>query len=130
MWGLYFGIILVLEKLFLLDKLKDFPNFIKHIYVIFLVSISWVLFEISNLSDILKYIKAMCFNKVVVDSIFYYLFIPNIVLIIISILSSTPLFKNIIKKKAIKQFMVLLGLIISITFLLDESFNPFLYFRF
>ena len=129
-WGLYFGVVLVIEKVYLLDKLNKLPNFIRHIYVLLLVSISWVLFEISSLSDICEYIKAMCFNFNIVDQVFFYLFIPNIVLILFAVLSATPIFKNLIKRRDVRYILVLIGLILSIAFLLDESFNPFLYFRF
>ena len=129
-WGLYFGVILVIEKVYLLDKLNELPSFIRHMYVLFLVSISWILFEISNLTDIYEYIKAMCFNFNVIDQVFLYLFIPNIVLILFAVLSATPVFESLIKRKDIKHVIFLIGLVVSVAFLLDESFNPFLYFRF
>lgn len=130
LWGLYFGIILFIEKIYLLEKFKNIHDLFKHIYVVFLVSISWVLFEVSGLVNIYKYLKAMFFNLNIIDETFLYLFIPNIILILLAILSSTPIFKKLIKNKKIKHVVVLIGFIVSIAFLLDESFNPFLYFRF
>ena len=129
-WGLFFGIILTVEKVYLLDKLNNLPVFIRHIYVIALVSISWVLFDITDLKEVVVYIKAMCFNFNIIDQTFLYLFIPNVVLILFTILSATPIFEKLMKRRGIKQVIVLIGLLLSVAFLLDESFNPFLYFRF
>ena len=132
MWGLYFGFILILEKTFILDLLKKLPNFISHIYVIVLVIISFVLFDIENMNNVFKYYKAM-FNLTnpLIDSTFWYYFVPNIPLLIISIMSCTPLFKNIFSKHIVLNYIFLmLGLVLSTSFLIDSTFNPFLYFRF
>ena len=132
MWGLYFGFILILEKTFILDLLKKLPNFISHIYVIVLVIISVVLFDIENMNNVFKYYKAM-FNLTnpLIDSTFWYYFVPNIPLLIISIMSCTPLFKNIFSKHIVLNYIFLmLGLVLSTSFLIDSTFNPFLYFRF
>ena len=130
LWGIYFGLLLLVEKMYLYKKLSKLPKFIQHFYVLFLVSISWVLFEIMNVSDIFEYIKAMTINANIIDSMFMYLFIPNLFIIIFSILSATPIFEKYIHNKTLKKVVVLLGFILSICFLIDASFNPFLYFRF
>lgn len=132
LWGLYFGFILVLEKLFLLDILKKIPSFLSHFYVLFLVIISFVLFDITKLSDVFIYLGSMFdFRSNIIDSTFFYYLVPNLILLVISILSATPLFKNILDKYKILRIIVLIfGLIISTAFLVDATFNPFLYFRF
>nr|WP_122638473.1 MBOAT family O-acyltransferase [Romboutsia sp. Marseille-P6047] len=132
LWGLYFGFILILEKLFLLEKLKSLPNIVSHLYVIILILISFVLFDITSFNDVFKYYKAMFnFNNVLIDKTFLYYLVPNISILIIGILASTPIFKNILSKYTIIKFIALvLGLIISTAFLVDSTFNPFLYFRF
>ena len=132
LWGLYFGVILVFEKLFLLKILDNFPRVINHLYVMFLVIVGFVLFDISDLNSTFKYYYAM-FNlsNVFFDSTFYYYFIPNVFLLFIGILASTPIFKNIFLKCPTFKFLSLIfGLIISTSFLVDATFNPFLYFRF
>ena len=131
-WGLYFGVILIVEKLFLLEILKSIPNIFGHLYVIILVLISFVLFDITELNSVFDYYKAMFnFNNTLFDSTFYYYLIPNISLLIIGILASTPIFKNIFEKYTLLKFIVLMmGLILSTSFLVDSTFNPFLYFRF
>lgn len=130
LWGLYFGIILMLEKLYILNLLNKIPNVFKHIYVIIIVSISWAIFELSDLTVLIEYIKAMFVNDRLIDLTFIYLLVPNISLLIFSIIASTPFFKYKIKSSFIKKILVILGFVLSIGFLLDASFNPFLYFRF
>lgn len=132
MWGLYFGIILIVEKLFLLEILKSIPNIFGHLYVIILVLISFVLFDITELNSVFDYYKAMFnFNNTLFDSTFYYYLIPNIVLLIIGVLASTPIFKNIFEEYTLLKFIVLMmSLVLSTSFLVDSTFNPFLYFRF
>ena len=130
LWGIYFGLILLIEKLYIYEKLSKLPNFVQHFYVLFLVSISWVLFEVMNVNDIFIYIKSMIINANIIDSTFTYLFISNLFIIVFSILSATPIFEKYISNKLVKKSIVLIGFIISICFLIDASFNPFLYFRF
>lgn len=130
LWGIYFGLILLIEKLYIYEKLSKLPSFVQHFYVLFLVSMSWVLFEVMSINDIFVYIKSMLVNTNIIDSTFTYLFIPNLFIIVLSILSATPIFEKYISNKIVKKSIVLIGFIISICFLIDASFNPFLYFRF
>lgn len=138
LWGLFYGVILVLEKLFLLKVLDKTPPFINHIYVMVLVIIGFVLFDITNLNQVFDYLSAMfnvdiffSFNSVFIDKTFLYYLVPNILLLSFGVIASTPLFKNILDKyKYIRLMVLVLGLILSTAFLVDSSFNPFLYFRF
>lgn len=132
LWGLYFGFILVLEKLFLLKILDNIPRLLRHLYVLFLIIVSFVVFDITNLKDIFDYLNAMfSINNTFIDKSFYYYLVPNIVLLIISIIASTPIIKNILDKNVyIRSAILIFGFIISCAFLVDSSFNPFLYFRF
>lgn len=131
LWGLYFGIILVLEKLFILNLLNKLPNLLKHFYTLFIIILGFVLFEFNSLSSISSYLKSMLFNSNLIDSSFIYYFVPNIALLLISIISCTPIIKYLLEKYNLFRFVFLiLGLISSTSFLVDSSFNPFLYFRF
>ena len=132
LWGLYFGVFLVIEKLFLLDFLKKLPQFISHIYVMFLIIISFMLFDITSLHDFGTYINAMfTSSNGLIDHSFYYYLVPNILLLIVAIIASTPIIKNILdSNKYIRFGALLFGLIFSTAFLVDATFNPFLYFRF
>ena len=132
LWGLYFGVILVFEKLFLLEFLKKLPNCIKHFYTMFLVIIGFVLFEIDNLNDVYNYLVSMFnLNNIIVDELFLYYLIPNLALIIFAIIASTPIVKIVLDRyKYIRIIVLIFGMILSTSFLVDASFNPFLYFRF
>lgn len=140
-WGLYFGIILVIEKLFLkkfLDKIKGFS----HIYTLFIVIISFMIFNAPSLNSIITELKSMFFIS---DIPLYtketiYLLKNYLVLIVVGIIASTPLFKNVINKMTntklkyiidiLEPVFYILLLVICTSFLIDESYNPFLYFRF
>ena len=140
-WGLYFGILLVIEK-FLLDKLLEKTKIIKYIYTSFIIIISFLIFSVESVPEIITSLKNMFFiTDIPLTSLEtnYYLR-SYLVLLIISIIGATPLFKIIIGKlKETKLKIVidilepiyLIGLLLLCTaFLIDASFNPFLYFRF
>lgn len=142
-WGVYFGIILVIEKSFLLKILEKIPNIFSRIYVIFLILISFIIFSADNVIEGLKQIKGLFYfekNKLITIESVYYLK-SYLVIIILSIIASTPVVKNIILKlkenlnikKIINFFepiIICTLLIICTGYLVDDSFNPFLYFRF
>ena len=140
-WGLYYGFILFMEKIILHKVLSKTPKFIKHIYTMLLVMIGWVLFGSVDLTSALEYLKVMfglSGNALVDNSAIYYLY-TNIKLLIILTLCSTPIisiiFRQIIKKgKTVGiLFAVSINIIIiliSIAYLVNETYNPFLYFRF
>ena len=140
-WGLYYGFILFMEKIILNKVLSKTPKFIKHIYTMLLVMIGWVLFGSVDLTSALEYLKVMfglSGNALVDNSAIYYLY-TNIKLLIILTLCSTPIisiiFRQIIKKgKSVGiLFAVSINIIIiliSIAYLVNETYNPFLYFRF
>ena len=140
LWGLLFGIVLVIEKLFLQKVLDKTPNIFKHIYVLFIVMISFVIFNgeniINNIQGLFGINNISFINSVSIHYLKNYL-----IILIISILACTPLFKNIIEKlknnKKINKvinilepiYLVLLLFIVTV-YLIDNSYNPFLYFRF
>lgn len=141
LWGLYYGLILIIEKFLLKDILERMPSFIQHIYTMVLVMIGWTFFGIESIQKSLEYIKVMFFlngNKII-DSTFIYYLHTNLILLIILILCSTPIVNKVFKKiiqngrmegvtLAVTVQFVLLFL--SIAYLVNETYNPFLYFRF
>ena len=137
-WGIYFGIILIIEKVFLEKYLKKTPKFISRIYVLFLVMISFIIFNAESLNQIGQNIFGLfnLGNGVVSKESIYYLR-SYLVIIIISIIGATPIVKNILNNKKISKITnvlepitLLILFIISTSFIVDSSFNPFLYFRF
>lgn len=142
-WGLYFGTLLVLEKFILNSILNKLPSIAGHIYTLFFVAISFVIFNTNNMAECIEYIKGMFgvlkipFSNAETD---YYLGSYGVTLII-AVLGSTPLTVKVINKiksckkgEYILNFLepvVLILLLLLITgYLVDGSFNPFLYFRF
>ena len=141
LWGLYFFIFLLLEKLFLSKYLKK--GVIAHIYTLIIVIISFVIFNMPDLSSIKEYLKSMLglnglqfINK---ETIYY---LKNyITIIIISCIAATPVVNNVLAKAQnnkvlgktvnILQPVCILGILVICTAsLLSNSFNPFIYFRF
>ena len=142
-WGIYYGIFLIIERLFLkklLDKNKF--KFLNHMYVMFIVIIGWVFFRANGLKEAIELVKIM-FNF---DFSKTYILLPTfinkktILIIIISILFSGPL-QNLFNKiknkdKLIKiynnlEFIVIIFImLISIFDLTASTYNPFIYFRF
>ena len=141
-WGLYFGIILTIEKYFLNNFLKK-HKILSHFYTMILVIISFVIFNANSFTEVINFMKNMFgFNNLPFSSpeTIYYLK-SYLVIILISVVASTPLIKNICLKlkenKKLTKIMDILEIVFVFTvlilvtaFLIDSSFNPFLYFRF
>ena len=135
LWGLYFAVILVLEKKLYGKRLNKTKVF-KYIYTIVLVVISFVIFNCETIGDIKIFLSSMFgfSNLPLVNSETLYYIRSYLVLLIIAIIASTPLLKvigNKLKKLEFLEPVIYIGIIILITaYLIDSSFNPFLYFRF
>ena len=140
-WGLYFGMILCLEKI-LLKKYLDKTKILKYIYTSIIIIISFLIFNSNTTNEIFNSLKNMFFlnNLDIINNETIYYLRSYLVLLIISIISATPLIKNIISKlnqtkvkriiEILEPIIYIILLILSTAFLIDESFNPFLYFRF
>lgn len=135
-WGIYFGILLIIEKLFLLKKTEKIPKFLKVIYTLFFVMISFIIF---NGNEIIENIKGLfgIGNISVISKESIYCLKSYFIVILIGIIGATPIMKNIVKKEKIKKFTNILEpiylfsiLLLSTSYIIDGSFNPFLYFRF
>ncbi len=141
LWGIYFGVIIMLEKGFVLKVLSKVHPIIRHIYASFFILIGWVLFSFENIFRGLEYLKIMLgFKRLpIYDQQFLYYFTSYGIVLILLILCSTPILKigaDLLKKKserlegAVLQLSLLLIMIFSIAYLVDSTYNPFLYFRF
>ncbi len=130
-WGLYFFVLLMIEKTFLLKHLEK-SKVLSHIYLIFFVMISWAIFGISDLS-VLGELFARMFSAVGGTDWLYYLRDYAGVLIL-CVLASTPFFKTaantVGKNKIVRTVFLSAVLLISIAFMVDSTYSPFLYFNF
>ncbi|MFC2034782.1 MBOAT family O-acyltransferase [Chloroflexota bacterium] len=139
-WGFYFGILLLIERLFLGKLLERLPRALRHIYTLLIVLISWVIFELGSPTDIFQYLGNMfAVNGIDIYNFeSLYILRSNLVLLLITGIGTVPLFKNIYEtysntifvRAIIMPLFYVIVLTISIAYLIDSSFNPFLYFRF
>ena len=135
LWGLYFAVILVLEKK-IYGKYLNNTKVLKYIYTIGLVVISFVIFNCETIGDIKIFLSSMfgLNNLPLINTETLYYIRSYLILLIIAIIASTPLLKvigNKIKKLEFLEPVIYIGIIILVTaYLVDTSFNPFLYFRF
>lgn len=141
LWGLYFGIILILEKLFILKVLDRIPRIFSHIYTMFLVVIGWVIFANDKFPALAAYFKNLFVSPVGnADGYSLYLITSNLVLWILAVVFSTALPRMLGEKlqrlpckrllSVIEIISVTALLIVSLSLMVGGGYNPFLYFRF
>ena len=140
-WGVFFGILLLIEKLWLLNKLEKLRG-IRHIYVMIMVMLSFVMFNASGVGDGFEVIGGMFGSgKGFVSSEFIYYLRSYGLTLIVAIIGATPIVKKAVlalrERKwaenviSIAEPIILATiLLVSTAYLVDGSFNPFLYFRF
>jgi len=136
LWGVYYGVLLVLEKLFLGKVLDRLPRVIRHIYALVIIIVGWVLFAVEDASCV-TYIGAMFGANGIshLPSDIYYLksFLP---MLIIMVFASTPFITKLYSRMSEKLrsvctvVLIIAGLILCTSYLVDATYNPFLYFRF
>ena len=145
-WGMYFGVILILEKLWILKWLEKCPALVGHLYSLILIVLGWVIFALTDFGQMREYMQVMFGGTAdFVDGNFKYLAWSRIWVLIACTIGSTPLVKLVCGRIAgtlsgVKNGEVILGvletvvllsiLVLSIAFLVSGSYNPFLYFRF
>lgn len=140
LWGLYFGILIIIERLGWGKILEKLPAVVSRLYTFVLVVFGWVLFDVDTLSNAWSFFKAMFgANGTLYDNTANYLLISNIVIFIICIFASTTLYTETInkikeKKAGIINYLApaaqLIMLLVCTAYLVDATYNPFLYFRF
>lgn len=138
-WGLYFGILLIIEKLFLKRHLEKLPAAFQHIYVLLLVLVSFVLFNAETFTmakDDLAVMFGLGGMPLISDDTLYNLS-SYAVLLLVAVVGATPACKRLFKRleakpavQIVEVITVAAVLILSTAYLVDGSFNPFLYFRF
>lgn len=140
LWGVYYGIILIIEKLFLGKIIEKLPKFIQHIYALFLIIIGWVIFRIEDFSQMGMVLQGMFMWKnsdIVNNIILNFDIFSSLPYILVGIIGSMPIITKIAKNTKEKVSYNILSnvwslgvFIISVCFLLSATYNPFIYFRF
>jgi len=140
LWGAYFGVLLVFERLILGKLLEQLPRLVRHAYTLLVVLVSWVIFALDSVSDILSYFGHMfgLRSTELVNAESLYLLRANAVLLLIAVVASTPALAALYDRFSDRAYVrtVLMPLLylavltVSTAYVVDSSFNPFLYFRF
>jgi len=136
LWGLFYGVVLILEKLFLLKWLEKLPAVLRHIYALLIVLLGWTLFYFEDMTALGGFLGRLFSlsgtSAAVCNQILSYL--P---LMLVTVLAATPLGKNLCGRcrektwcgyAALAGSMVLMLLCVAV--LVSQSYNPFIYFRF
>ncbi len=140
LWGLYYFILLVAEKAFLGKILEKLPGIVRHIYSLFFIVIGWLLFVSEDMSAGFVYLSNMFGAGVsgFYSEGFLYELLRNLPFIALLILASTPVPKRIFWKcyekhpvfRTATTVVCVILILVSIAYLVDSTYNPFLYFRF
>lgn len=142
-WGLYFALLLALEKLFIKKLLDKTPDIFKHLYVFFFITVSFVIFNANSMGEAIGNIKGMFGLQgvplITTEALYYAR--SYFIFFIVALIGATPIpaivMKKISRVKAGEYLInigkpatVLMLLLVVTGYLIDGSFNPFLYFRF
>lgn len=139
-WGLYFGIILVFEKLFMLKALDKMPTVIKHLYSLVFIVFGWVIFyysdDVGGVKAMFTFISTL-FTGSFISSDGITAVLSSLPMLIIAAAASTPIIRKIYNKlsdlkgfKYVEAVVALLVLILCTASLVNDNYNPFLYFKF
>lgn len=138
LWGLYYGLLLILEK-FVLEKFLDrLPSFVQHIYTLFIIIIGWGLFYFTDVGQLGEFmVDLFNFGNGICGDQAFNLIMSNLPMLIIAAVASTPLATMLYTRFEHRRFMWIpetlycIGVLaVSTASLVNQSYNPFLYFRF
>ena len=141
LWGLYFCFFLIMEKTWLLKFLERLPGWLSHVYALVVIYFGWLLFAWEDIHGHRVYLKAMAGIGAggFVSRETMYLIVSNIVLLFLFLIGATSYPKRIAAALTKKDGMgtslmqtvyVVIVLVLSIAYLVNGTYNPFLYFRF
>lgn len=138
LWGLYFGVLLMIEKLFMLKVLKKAPAIISHIYSIIIILFGWVLFYFENLNEMGIFLaRIFGSDGFIMSGDISVKIISYIPLLIVSAITSTPLISKLYHKIKSKPILYVidnagcvLALLLCTAALVSSDYNPFLYYKF
>ncbi len=137
-WGLYYGILLIVEKRYLADRLAKMPYIVKMLYTMIMVMIGWVFFASPDFMTAFRYIGCMfnVFNFGFGDNVFSYRLLSYAIALVVAVLGATPIpsgfFKSVTDKRFywVRTVLAFVAIVVCTAYLIDDTYNPFLYFRF
>ena len=138
LWGLYYGLLLILEKFVLKKFLDRLPSFVQHIYTLFIIIIGWGLFYFTDVGQLGEFmVDLFNFGNGICGAQAFNLIMSNLPMLIIAAVASTPLATMLYACFEHTRFMWIpetlycMGVLaVSTASLVNQSYNPFLYFRF
>ena len=138
LWGLYYGLLLILEKFVLKKFLDRLPSFVQHIYTLFIIIIGWGLFYFTDVGKLGEFmVDLFNFGNGICGDQAFNLIMSNLPMLIIAAVASTPLATMLYTRFEHTRFMWIpetlycMGVLaVSTASLVNQSYNPFLYFRF
>lgn len=138
LWGLYYGLLLILEKFVLKKFLDRLPSFVQHIYTLFIVIIGWGLFYFTDVGQLGEFmVDLFNFGNGICGDQALNLIMSNLPMLIVAAVASTPLAAMLYNRFEHTRFMWIpetlycMGVLaVSTASLVNQSYNPFLYFRF
>lgn len=138
LWGLYYGLLLILEKFVLKKFLDRLPSFVQHIYTLFIIIIGWGLFYFTDIGQLGEFmVDLFNFGNGICGDQAFNLIMSNLPMLIIAAVASTPLATMLYTRFEHTRFMWIpetlycMGVLaVSTASLVNQSYNPFLYFRF
>lgn len=138
LWGLYYGLLLILEKFVLKKFLDRLPSFVQHIYTLFIIIIGWGLFYFTDVGQLGEFmVDLFNFGNGICGDQAFNLIMSNLPMLIIAAVASTPLTTMLYTRFEHRRFMWIpetlycMGVLaVSTASLVNQSYNPFLYFRF
>ncbi len=139
-WGLYYFVLLVVEKTFLLSRMNAWPRVFRHIYTLFFVYFGWLIFYFENMDAGLAYLGTMfgVGSSGLISQADIYSLLHKLLFVAILVIASVPsprrLFYKFYGSSKGARYAAAIGcLLVTVlvtAYLVDSSFNPFLYFRF
>ena len=132
-WGLYFGVLLILEKKFLAGLIARLPSVLQHLYALFFIVIGWVFFRSDSMGLAVQYLGSMFTSTVPLNRFVIEYLLRFWPYLLFGVVLSAPVFPRL---KSTRIWRVLEFPVLAVLFtlclmrLLASSYNPFIYFRF
>ena len=139
LWGLYFALLLILEKLFLLKALDRAPKWVGHVYALVFIMIGWGIFSFTDFSGMAGFFAALVSigTEGAISKEALAWTVGYLPCLCVCAVASTPLFRTLGDRlagrkflKPVKHVLLVALLLLSVASLVSDSYNPFIYFRF